>query len=139
MIRLVVGGKGEGKTKILLDNANEAIKIANGNIVFIDKSAKHMYELNNKVRLINASNLPLKNTDQFLGALCGMISQDHDLEKVYLDNFLKIALADDAAVNEILEECESISNSFNVEFIIGLSVSKDALNEKLQSMIMVEC
>lgn len=139
MIRLVVGGKGKGKTKILLDQANEAIKISTGNIVYIDKSSKHMYELNNKVRLIDTSNLPLKNSDQFIGALCGVLSQDHDIEKVYLDDILKLAKADEASINSFLEECESISNLFNVEFIIGVSVDKEALNEKLQSMVSVEC
>lgn len=139
MIRLVVGGKGKGKTKILLDQANEAIKISTGNIVYIDKSSKHMYELNNKVRLIDTSNLPLKNSDQFIGALCGVLSQDHDIEKVYLDDILKLAKADEASINSCLEECESISNLFNVEFIIGVSVDKEALNEKLQSMVSVEC
>ena len=139
MIRLVVGGKGKGKTKILLDQANEAIKISTGNIVYIDKSSKHMYELNNKVRLIDTSNLPLKNSDQFIGALCGVLSQDHDIEKVYLDDILKLAKTDENSINDCLEECESISNLFNVEFIIGVSVDKEVLNEKLQSMVAVEC
>jgi hypothetical protein len=139
MIRLVVGGKGKGKTKILLDQANEAIKISNGNIVFIDKSSKHMYELNNKVRLIDMSNLPLKNSDQFLGALSGILSQDHDIEKVYLDNFMKLAKIEEDELNKCLEECESISDLFNVEFIIGVSVDKEVLNDSLQSKISVEC
>ena len=139
MIRLVVGGKGKGKTKILLDQANEAIKISNGNIVFIDKSSKHMYELNNKVRLIDMSNLPLKNSDQFLGALSGILSQDHDIEKVYLDNFIKLAKIEEDELNKCLEECESISDLFNVEFIVGVSVDKEVLNESLQSKISVEC
>ena len=139
MIRLVIGGKGKGKTKILLDQANEAVKISNGNIVFVDKSSKHMYELNNKVRLIDTSNLPLKNADQFLGALCGILSQDHDIEKVYLDNFQKISKTEESGLNECLEECESISELFNVEFVIGVSVDKDAICERLQPMITIEC
>lgn len=139
MIRLVIGGKGKGKTKILLDEANEAVKNSNGNIVFIDKSSKHMYELNNKVRLIDSSNLPLKNSDQFLGALCGVLSQDHDIEKVYMDNYMKLAKIDEGELNASLEECESISNAFNVEFIVGVSVDKTELNDKLGSLVSVEC
>ena len=51
MVELIVGKKGKGKTKVLLDKVNGAVKDANGSIVYLDKSTKHMYELNNKVRL----------------------------------------------------------------------------------------
>ena len=69
MIQLITGEKGTGKTKLMLDGANDAIKSVAGNIVYIDKSSKHMYELSNKIRLIDASKLPLKNSDQFVGAM----------------------------------------------------------------------
>lgn len=83
--------KGKGKTKHLLDMANAAIKGANGTVVYLDKSAQHMYELNNKIRLINVNEFPLTNSDGFLGFICGIISQDHDLETMYLDSFLKLS------------------------------------------------
>ena len=91
MVQLIVGKKGKGKTKQLLDKVNEEIKTANGSIVYIDKSSKHMYELNNNIRLIDASTYPLKNSDEFIGFICGIISQDHDIEQMYLDSFLKVA------------------------------------------------
>ena len=50
-----------------------------------------MYELNNKVRLIDVSGFPIKNADEFVGFICGILSQDHDLEQIYLDSFLKVA------------------------------------------------
>ena len=87
MVELIVGKKGKGKTKVLLDKVNGAIKEANGSIVYLDKSTKHMYELNNKVRLIDVSVYPIKNADEFVGFVCGIISQDHDLEQVILDQF----------------------------------------------------
>ena len=59
MVELIVGKKGKGKTKVLLDKVNGAIKEANGSIVYLDKSTKHMYELNNKVRLIDVSVYPI--------------------------------------------------------------------------------
>ena len=139
MINLIIGGKGKGKTKILLDQANEAVRVSNGNIVFLDKSSKHMYELNNKVRLIDISNLPLKNPERFLGALCGVLSQDRDVEKIFMDNFEKIAQAEEENINEYLEECEKISDIFNVEFVIGVSVDKNVLSEKFQKAVSVEC
>ena len=81
MVQLIVGKKGKGKTKQLLDKVNAEVKTANGNIVYIDKSTKHMFELNNKVRLISATDYPLKNSDEFIGFICGIVSQDHDLRK----------------------------------------------------------
>ena len=91
MVQLIIGNKGDGKTKHLLDRVNSQIKTASGNIVYLDKNTKHMHELNNKVRLINVKDYPLKNSDEFIGFICGIISQDYDLEQVYLDSFLKIA------------------------------------------------
>ena len=75
MVQLIVGKKGKGKTKQLLDKVNAEVKTANGNIVYIDKSTKHMFELNNKVRLISATDYPLKNSDEFIGFICGIVSQ----------------------------------------------------------------
>ncbi len=139
MIRLIVGDKGKGKTKELLDRANEAIKTANGNIVYIDKSSKHMFELSNKIRLIDASKLPLKNKDQLIGAVCGVISQDHDLEQVYFDSFLKLAKIEgqEEVLDDIIAEFETISESFQVDFIISISLDKEDLSEKLQSFVDV--
>ena len=92
MVELIVGKKGKGKTKVLLDKVNSAVKEANGSIVYLDKSTKHMYELNNKVRLIDVSGFPIKNADEFVGFICGILSQDHDLEQIYLDSFLVLSL-----------------------------------------------
>ena len=94
MVQLIVGKKGKGKTKQLLDKVNSEVKDISGSIVYLDKSTKHMYELNNKVRLINVMDYPIDNCDEFLGFLCGIVSQDHDLEEMYLDSFLTIAFTE---------------------------------------------
>lgn len=137
MVELIVGKKGKGKTKVLLDRVNGAVKEANGNIVYLDKSAKHMYELNNKVRLIDVSGFPLKNADEFVGFICGILSQDHDLEQVYLDSFLKIAKLEDADVTGTLEQLEDIGKQFNVTFVISMSLDKEELPETLHDKISV--
>ena len=85
MIQLIVGAKGKGKTKHILDKVNGAVKTVDGNIVYLDKNAKHMYELKNKIRLINTSEFPFTSTDEFLGFVCGVVSQDHDLQEVYFE------------------------------------------------------
>ena len=111
MVELIVGKKGKGKTKVLLDRVNKEIKSANGNIVYLDKSTKHMYELNNKVRLIDVSGYPLKNSDEFIGFICGILSQDHDLEQIYLDSFLKIAKLEECDVTTPLAQLDAISEN----------------------------
>ena len=67
MIQIIAGNKGKGKTKHLLEKVNTEIKSVHGNIVYLDKSSQHMYELNNRVRLIDTSEFMLTSPDAFLG------------------------------------------------------------------------
>lgn len=137
MVQLIVGNKGKGKTKYLLDKANAAIKTAEGNIVYLDKSSKHMFELNNKVRLIDVSTYPLKNSNEFIGFICGVISQDHDLQEMYLDSFLKNAKLEDQDITETLNELEAISKGFNVTFVLSISLDKENIPEAFQESIIL--
>ncbi len=138
MIQLIIGEKGKGKTKVLLDKANTEIKNVNGNIVYLDKSTQHMYELNNKVRLIDVTGFPVSNSDEFLGFICGIISQDHDLEQMYLDSFLKIAHLEGADVSAVLDKLTKISQQFGVNFIISISLTKEQLPESMKDSIIAE-
>ena len=137
MIQIIAGEKGKGKTKHLLDKVNEAIKSATGNIVYLDKSQKHMYELSNKVRLINVSDYMITNCDEFLGFLCGIISQDHDLEEMYLDSFLTIAKLDDSNLCRVLEKLDSISTQFHVDFVLSVSKNESDLPDCAKGKIIV--
>ena len=138
MVELIVGKKGKGKTKVLLDKVNGAIKEANGSIVYLDKSTKHMYELNNKVRLIDVSVYPLKNADEFVGFVCGIISQDHDLEEMYLDSFLTIAFIEsDEDILKAIEKLDIISEKYKVRFILSVSKDKSALPECAKAKVVV--
>ena len=125
MVELIVGRKGKGKTKVLLDKVNGAIKEVNGSIVYLDKSTKHMYELNNKVRLIDVSVYPIKNADEFVGFVCGIISQDHDLEQIYLDSFLTTAKLEGQDVTGTLDQLKAVGEKFGVSFIISMSLDKE--------------
>ena len=137
MVQLIVGKKGKGKTKYLLDKANAAIKEADGSIVYLDKSNKNMFELNNKVRLIDVSTYPINNSDAFVGFICGVVSQDHDLQEMYLDSFLKNAQLEDKDVTGTLEQLENISKAFNVNFVLSVSLDKEDIPEPFQSNIIL--
>ena len=137
MVELIVGKKGKGKTKVLLDRVNGAVKEANGSIVYLDKSTKHLYELNNKVRLIDVSSYPLKNADEFVGFICGIISQDHDLEQIYLDSFLKVSKLEDADVTDTLDQLDKIGEKYGISIVVSISLDKEEIPEALQDKIAV--
>lgn len=137
MVQLIVGNKGKGKTKHLLDKVNTVIKDAQGNIVYLDKSTKHMFELNNKIRLIDVSDYLVTNSDEFIGFICGIISQDHDLQYMYFDSFLKIACVTESDISKIIEKLENISTKFSVEFVLSISVDEGELSEDLKSKVIV--
>ena len=137
MVEIICGEKGKGKTKYLLDKANTAIKDAQGNVVYLDKSQKHMYELNNKIRLINVTDFPISNCDEFLGFLCGIISQDHDLEEMYLDSFLTIAMIKEEELTHAITKLEEISTKFHVNFVLSISINENDLPECTNGKVIV--
>ena len=137
MVRLIVGHKGKGKTTEILQIANQHIKEATGNVVYLDKSNKHMYELNNKIRLIDVSRYPIENSDQFIGFVCGIVSQDHDLQTVYLDAFRKCARLEDADVTETVLRLDKISTMFNVEIVISLTEDITQISDELKDKVLV--
>jgi ABC-type phosphate/phosphonate transport system ATPase subunit len=137
MVKLIVGKKGKGKTKEILKMVNTEIKEVDGNIVYLDKCDQFMYELNNKVRLIDTSEYSLENSDEFIGFLQGILSQDHDLQQMYLDSFLKIASVDESNIEKVVAKLEKISDSYKVDFILSVSMSQDEISEDLKQKVIV--
>ncbi len=137
MVQLIVGKKGKGKTKQLLDKVNSEIKQIPGNIVYLDKSTKHMYELNNKVRLIDVSQFMVGNSSEFIGFVCGIISQDHDLQQMYFDSFLKIACLEDQDITEVVNKLEILSKKFEVDFILSISLDKEEIADEIKDKIII--
>ena len=139
MVQLIVGDKGKGKTKYLLDKVNAEVKEADGNIVYLDKSSKNMHELDNKVRLINVSEYPVKNADQFLGFICGVCSQDYDLQTVYVDSFIKVAGLEGSDITETILAMDAIGKQFNVNLVVSASVEAADLSDVLKDKVVVSC
>ena len=137
MVQLIVGKKGKGKTKCLLDKVNTEVKNVLGSVAFLDKNTKHMYELNNKIRLIVVSDFMISNADEFIGFVSGIISQDHDLQQMYFDSFLKISCLEGQDITETVGKLEKLSEKFGVDFILSLSMDESELPEAVKSKIIV--
>lgn len=138
MVQIISGEKGKGKTKQLLERVNESVKKANGNIVYLDKNAKHMYDLSNKVRLIDVPSYPVNNCDEFMGFVCGIASQDNDLQEMYLDSFLTIAaIKDDDQLEGAIRKLDEISEKYHVDFILSVSRNEKDLPDGIKDKIVV--
>ncbi len=137
MVQIIAGNKGKGKTKHLLEKANGTVREANGSIVYLDKSSKHMYELNNKIRLINVKGFDITDCSGFIGFICGIISQDHDLEIMFLDSFLKLACLEGEDITPVINELEEISQKFHVDFVLSVSLDADDLPENAKKDVII--
>ena len=137
MVQIIVGVKGKGKTKRLLEKANEAVKNAKGTVVYLDKSAKHMYELSNKIRLINVNDYEIMSSDGFTGFVSGIISQDHDLETMFLDSFLKLANLEGGDITPVVDTLEKIGEKYNVNFVLSVSMDAADLPENAKKDVVV--
>ena len=140
MVEIIAGVKGKGKTKVLIEKVNDAVKVAKGDIVYIDKSNKHMYELSNRIRFIVSPEYGITNTDMFLGFLAGILSQNYDIETIYLESFLTIANVDvsnDADVEATVAKIQEISEKYDVDFVISASRDKSDMPKSIQGLVVV--
>ena len=137
MVEIIAGEKGKGKTKYLLDKVNTSIESATGNIVYLDKSQKHMHELSNKVRLINVADYPITNCDEFIGFICGIVSQDYDLQEMYLDSLLTIGNITDDLIVHAIEKLDIISEKYGVKFVLSVSKNEADLPESAKARILI--
>ena len=137
MVSIIAGEKGKGKTKILLEKANEAVSKANGSVIYLDKSSKHMYELNNKIRLVNVSEFPIISADGFIGFLSGLISSDHDIEAVFLDSFLKLAVLEGTDITSTIDRIETLGEKYGITFVLSVSMDASDLPENAKKNVTV--
>ena len=138
MVELIVGKEGKGKTKQLLEKVNSEIKTASGNIVFLDRNDKHMFELNNKVRLVNVAEYDFTNSSEFIGFVCGILSQDHDIEQMYIDAILKVAKTDKSELTAVVKRLATIGEKFNVKFTASVTLDSSELDDEIRKYIAVE-
>lgn len=133
MVKFILGGKGTGKTKWLIDNANKDMKDGNGNIAFVDVDDDHIFTLDYDVRLINAMDFKILNIESFYGFLCGIISKDYDVEKIYVDSIYKVIDLDVKDLQYLLEKLTYISEKFDTNFYINVDYVLEEIPEHLKA------
>ena len=123
MLKLLIGKKGTGKTKVLIDSVNVAASEANGNVVFISNdTGRNMYDINSKVRMADTSEFEIDSWKEFLGFICGIISSNFDITNIYVDGVLKIVKNTMDGFEEFLKDIDEISKKFNVDIMISVSM-----------------
>ncbi len=137
MIQIICGEKGKGKTKFVLKEANDAVSNAQGTIVYLDKSSKHMFELNNQIRLINVTEYPVNTYEGFVGFVSGLLSGNHDIECVFVDSLLKVAHVNGEGVSEVVKVLDGINP--DVKFVLSISMAEADLPADVKDKVIVSC
>ena len=121
MIQAILGKKGSGKTKRIIDMANDALKTEHGAVVFIDDDDRYMYDLRHEVRFVNATEYKIKSSDMFLGFLCGMLAQNFDITMIFVDAFVRLVKDNLSDMESFFERLDVLSAEHKVDFILSVS------------------
>lgn len=135
MIKLVVGKKGSGKTKTMLDSIAQAVQEENGNVLFVCNSARHMLEVTYEVRLVDVSTADTETFRLFKAFIMGMLSQNYDISHIFIDSLFKIVPNDKDGLACFIEKLEEISKESNVKFTICISADKSELPDSIHKYI----
>lgn len=130
MVNLLTGPKGSGKTQQMIELANQAAKVSNGNVVLIKKSRRDTYCLDFSVRAICMDDYKsISNIDEFIGFLYGMVAGNHDIETIFIDGILKQADISLANLPEFMKKLKKVATDNNIEFYLSISAdTKDMDN-----------
>lgn len=121
MVSLIAGKKGSGKTKDIVNKANDALNSSKGSMIFIDDDNRAMYDLHHDIRFINLSEFPITSACEFLGFICGLISNNYDIEKIYIDGIMNTVKASSDELSDWFAKIEDISTAFSIDFLITLN------------------
>ncbi len=130
MVKLLIGHKGSGKTKSMIQLANDRVANSNGSIVFINKNHRLMYDLQYRIRVVCMEEYEaITNSDEYIGFLYGIISSDHDIEAIFIDSILKHADVSISDLPDFLERVNDISQKYEIEFIVSISASNEEIGD----------
>lgn len=136
MVKLLIGKKGTGKTKTLIEQVNAASSIAKGNVVYISNSTSSaMYDISRNVRMTDTTDFEIVNYSEFEGFICGIISGNYDITNIFVDGLFKIVKSDDLdGLEEFLARLEKISTKFDISFVLSLSIDADEAPEYVKKL-----
>ena len=141
MIQIILGDKGSGKTKRLIDLVNESLKNEHGDIIFIDDDKRYMYDLRHEIRFVDASEYPVGHkcqASEMLGFICGMLSANFDLSLIAMDAFMKLVRTplDDPEMKVFFEKLEALSEAHHCNFLISVSAQAESVPEYIQKYVI---
>ena len=126
MVELLIGKKGTGKTKVLIENVNNAASVANGNVVFVsNNTSENMYDIKSAVRMYDTSEFNIDSWEEFLGFICGVIAGNFDITNIFIDGTLKIVNHSMDGFEAFLTSIEELGKKFNISFVLSVSIDKD--------------
>lgn len=131
MITLILGRKGSGKTKRLIDLCNKAADQSNGNVVFIEKNGTVSYNIGHKTRLVAADEYGVAGYDMFYGFVSGMCAGNYDITDLFVDSTLKIGGRDYVQLADFIEKLNDLSAKASTNIVLTVSADKEELPESL--------
>lgn len=137
MIQVILGDKGTGKTKRLIDLVNESLKNEHGDIIFIDDDKRYMYDLRHEIRFVDASEYPVGHkctATEMLGFMCGMLSVNFDISLITMDAFAKLVRTplSDPEMKDFFEKLEKLSEAHKCNFMISIGVAAEDVPEYIR-------
>ena len=136
MIQVIAGKKGSGKTKRLIDLTNATAKEAEHDVIFLDDDNRYMFDVDHKVRFINAEDYHIHNADMFIGFLCGMLSSNFDIGTVFIDAFLNLCHTELQTTAAVVNTLAELGTKHSVDFVLSLSADPEELPEHLKQYLI---
>ena len=131
MVKLILGNKGSGKTKRLIEMYNEATEKSKGNVVLIEKNNQLSYNITYKTRLVAADDYDIQGFDAFYGFISGMCASNYDITDIFIDSTLKIAGQDFDKLADFIGKLDTLSEKSNTNIVLTVSADKSALPESV--------
>ena len=135
MIHVIMGLKGSGKTKKLIDSINETLAHASGDVVCIEYGKKLTYDINYRVRLVDSQEYAINNSDMLKGFLSGLHAGNFDITHVFIDNLYKTIGADPAAGDEFVAWCAEFAKTNSMEITISISADPATASEAVKQYL----
>jgi hypothetical protein len=135
MIQLILGKKGSGKSKQIVQQANELVKDAKGDIVFIDDDNRYVYDLKHEIRFVNSSEYYVDDVNMFYGFICGMLSQDFDISHIFIDGIKNMVHKDLIEMEGLFKNLNRILKKNNVKAVIVVSADPKTIPEYIKKYI----